>query len=103
MGLLAAINLFFGGIYLLNEAIRDLLAASGTVIVTAGFLLALGSFVLLYLVWPSAKSALEGRFSLESREVNLRRTELAAYGQAIQEQVDTPGAVTESERLPGPM
>lgn len=61
LGLFASANLLLGGLYLLNEAIRDPLAASGMAIITSGFLLTLSAFLLTYLVWPRAKSCFETR------------------------------------------
>jgi uncharacterized BrkB/YihY/UPF0761 family membrane protein len=57
-GLFATVILFCCGAYLLTEAISDPPDpfASGTVIVTAGFILSLASFLLTYLVWPKAKT-----------------------------------------------
>jgi hypothetical protein len=56
-GLFAAINLFLIGFYLLKEAIRDPLHASGAVIVSAGFMLALAGFLFVYLLRPRVEAA----------------------------------------------
>jgi hypothetical protein len=51
-------SLFCCGAYLLTEGISDPPdpLASGTVIVTAGFILSLASFLLTYLVWQRGKA-----------------------------------------------
>jgi hypothetical protein len=59
LGLFAAINLFLFVAYLLSEALRDPLDATGIAIVTAGFMPALAGFLLVYIVWPRAKSVFE--------------------------------------------
>lgn len=103
LGLFAATNLLLLGAYLLSEALRDPLDASGMAIVTAGFLLALASFLLTYIVWPRAKSVLAREQTLDRQKVTVRGPVLNAYEPGAHAPLHTKGPATDARQLPGPM
>lgn len=103
LGLFAAINLFLCGVYLLREAIRDPLEASEAGVITAGFTLALASFLVTYLVWPRAKYALGRDPKLTEHGESLHGAVLTVSGGTVYRQVAAKRTLTESKHLPGPM
>lgn len=103
LGLFAAVNLFLWGAYLLTEAIRDPLRATGIAVLVAGFFLALASFLMAFLLWPKGRRALardeepDDDFDCTSGPV------LTVYGQTVQDQPKAKLALREGKNLPGPM
>jgi hypothetical protein len=65
LGLFTSANLLFGGLYLLDEAIRNPLRASGMAVIISGFLLALSAFMF-------------DLFSLAQGQVGLRNPPLSS-------------------------
>ncbi|HYA64623.1 MAG TPA: hypothetical protein VED66_15570 [Candidatus Sulfotelmatobacter sp.] len=103
LGLFAAITLFLCGAYLLTEAIRDPLEASESAVICAGFTLSLASFVLTYLVWPRAKSALLRDQDSPRHQESVRGAVLTVYGQALHTRIEAKRLLAESKNLRGPM
>jgi hypothetical protein len=105
-GLFATVILFCCGAYLLTEAISDPPDpfASGTVIVTAGFILSLASFLLTYLVWPRAKTAFARSEHFHWQREVFRGPVVNVYRFARNTRTETSRTVTDSEpQIPGPM
>ena len=103
LGLFAAFILFLGGAYLLTEAIRDPLKASEAAVICSGFTLSLASFLLTYLVWPRAKSALEKDPDSPRHRESVRGAVLTVYGQELHTRIDAKRLLAESKNLRGPM
>jgi hypothetical protein len=97
MGLFLALPLLFCGAFLLLEAIRNPLQASGTVILAAAFALALGGFLILFLVWPSIRRALARHEDAEESPP------LTVYGEAVQAGIKATRILGEGNNLLGPM
>lgn len=103
LGLFAAITLFLCGAYLLTEAIRDPLEATEAAVICAGFTLSLASFVLTYLIWPRAKSALVKDQDSPQHGKNVHGGVLTVYGQTLHTNIEAKRWLAESQNLRGPM
>jgi hypothetical protein len=99
LGSFAGIILLLGGAYLMTEALLNPLGASDAGVLTAGFALALSSFLLIYLVWP------RGRMGMAKREpvISNGRKWMTLYGETVQNRVAAKRALREDKDLPGPM
>jgi len=100
LGLFAAVNLFLFGAYLLSVAIRDPLEASPTVIVTAGFMLALATFLLVYLVSPRVKAAFGKPSEFARHQRTFAGPVLTVYGEALRSQIEAEHALTLAKQIP---
>ena len=100
LGLFAAVNLFLIGSYLLSVAIRDPLKASPMDIVSAGFMLALAGFLLVYLVSPRIKAAFAKPTDFARHQGTFAGPVLTVYRQALRSQIETEHALTLAEQIP---
>jgi len=104
LGLFVAAVLLLCGAYLLMEAIRDPLEASGTTVLTAGFMLALASFVITFLIWPRRKMALaRDDEDLDQVPEYIKSSVLTVYGESAQNRIEAKQALGTEKDLPGPM
>jgi len=103
MVLFAAINLFLYGAYLLKEALRDPLGAAELSVVVAGFMLALASFLLIYLAGPRIKSTFIEDEDPDEGEEQRMGPVLTVYGEAVQKRLEAERTLGEEKDLPGPM
>lgn len=101
--LFAAVNLFLYGAYLLKEALRDPIGATGLAVVVAGFVLALAAFLFGYLVWPRGKSALARGEDYDWGEEQRMGPVLTVYGEPVQNRLEAERTLGEGKDLPGPM
>jgi hypothetical protein len=85
------------------EALTDPLGASDVGVLTAGFALALSSFLLVYLVWPRGKMELAKREHAAREEENWKGSVLTVYGETVQNRIVAKRALGEGKDLPGPM
>jgi hypothetical protein len=98
LGSFAGLILLLGGGYLMAEALLDPLGASDMGVLTAGFALALSSFLLVYLVWPRSKMALAKRESNHAEE-----EKWMVCGENVQNPMPANRTLSERKNLPGPM
>jgi hypothetical protein len=103
MGLFAAAILFVCGGYLLLEAIRNPLGANDTAVLAAGFTLALGGSLIIFLVWPRGRSEMAKHQDSVPCPEYLKGPVLTVYGQAMQNRLEAKRVLGESKHLPGPM
>jgi hypothetical protein len=103
LGAFAGLILLLGGGYLMAEALLDPLGASDLGVLTAGFSLALSSFLLVYLVWPRRRMAMAKREQTEADEEPLKAPVLTLYGETVQSRALAKRALGEGKHLPGPM
>lgn len=103
LGLFAAVTLFLWGAYLLTEAIRNPLRATGVAVLVAGFMLALASFLMAFLVWPRGRRALARDEDPDEDFEYTRGPVLSVYGVAVQERLDAKQVLQEGRNLLRPM
>jgi len=104
LGLFAAVALLLYGTYLLAESIGDPLEASGTTVLIAGFMLALASFVITFLIWPRRKMALaRDDEDLDQVPEYIKSPVLTVYGDSAQNRIEAKQALGTEKDLPGPM
>lgn len=103
LGLFAAVTLFVWGAYLLSEAIRNPLRATGVAVLVAGFMLALASFLVAFLVWPGGRRALARDEDPDEDFENTAGLVLTVYGEAVHERLEAKQVLKEGKNLPGPM
>ncbi|MGB7731451.1 MAG: hypothetical protein WBL50_25750 [Candidatus Acidiferrum sp.] len=103
LGAFAATVLLLGGGYLMTEALLNPLSASDVGVLTAGFALALASFLSVYLLSPRR------RIETAMCEKNARNEEkwnmpvLTVYGETVQKRIVAKQILGEGKNLPGPM
>lgn len=85
------------------EALMNPLGASDVGILAAGFILALSSFLLIYLVWPHGAMALARRERASHGERKPEGKALTLYGETVQNRLEAERALGEDHSLPGPM
>lgn len=102
-GLFAAGPLFLCGTYLLTEAIRDPLGASGTSVIAAGFTLALASFLVIFLLRPRGGRGKADREGWEEVPEEWEGPVMTVYGRTAQNRMDGERMLGEGKTLPGPM
>ena len=103
LGAFAGIVLLLGGAYLMMEALMNPLGASDVGVLAAGVVLALASFLLVYLVRPTRRSELSRR-EHECTEVEMRKSPaLTIYGETVQNRIVAKQALGAVKNLPGPM
>jgi len=100
LGLFAAVNLFLVGSYLLSVAIRDPLEASPVDIVGAGFMLALASFLVVYLVSPRIKAAFAKPADFAQQHRTFAGPVLTVCGEALRSQIEAEHALTLAKQIP---
>jgi len=103
LGAFAGLILLLGGGYLMAEALLDPLGASDLGVLTAGFSLALSSFLLVYLVWPRTKMALAKREQTKADEEEWKGPAPTVHGEALRSRSVAKHALGEEKHLPGPM
>lgn len=103
LSLFAGVMLFLGGAYLLTHAIRVPLEASTFNVLVAGFTLALGSFLITYVVWPWSGSALSKHEDLDGVPEYWKGPALTVYGEAVQTRLEATRVLVDEKNLPGPM
>ena len=101
LGMFVEINLCLCGMYLLSEAIREPLAADQVTVLGAGVILALATFLMIYLVRPKWNEMLAERGEGEARGTS--GTAFTAHGELMQTRVDAERVLQENDNLPGPM
>jgi hypothetical protein len=99
-GLFTAITLFLLGFYLLREAIFNPLQASPAVIVSAGFMITLSSFLFAYLSLPRLKALFARQRELDQNPIEWATPVLTVYGEALREQIETEQVLVLERRLP---
>jgi len=102
LGLFLAGVLLAGGTYLLDDAIREPLEASGMSVVVAGLALSLGAFAIVYLVWPRRHVAIARR-RFERFDDEWENYALTAFGESVQNRLEARQAPEDHSDLPGPM
>jgi hypothetical protein len=103
LGSFAGIILLLGGAYLMTEALLNPLGASDAGVLTAGFALALSSFLLIYLVWPRGRMGMAKREPVISNGGKWKSPVMTLYGETVQNRIAAKRALREDEDLPGPM
>lgn len=103
LGLFVAGILLAGGAYLLTDAIRDPLEASAISVVVAGLALSLGGFAVVYFVWPRGHLTIAHSSELERFDDEWKNYVLTAYGESVQNRLETRRILKEHRDLPGPM
>jgi predicted cation transporter len=103
LGLFAASIVLLYGIHLLMKAFTEPLEASEMTVIGAGFMLALASFGIAFLVWPSGRTALGRNEHYLPGEDFMDGTVLTVYGNRKQSQVEANRLLAERRNLPGPM
>jgi len=103
LGMFAGGTLFLTGAYLLTHAIRDPMKASEVSVLAAGFVLALGSFLITYVVWPRSGLELARNEDFEGIPEYWKGPVRAVYGEAVQTKLEAKRVLVEGKNLPGPM
>ena len=102
LGMCFAVVLLSSGAYLLADAISDPLEASATAVLVAGLSLALGGFATVYLVWPRRHLSIARRSELERLDDAWKNQVLTAYGESVQNHLESRKALEGHRDLPGP-
>lgn len=100
LGLFTEAALLFCGSYLLAGALLRPLEAGELSVVGGGLALALATWLLLFLFWPSGRQIKAWREPIESETYDEL---LTAYGQAVRARMEATRVLTENDDLPGPM
>jgi hypothetical protein len=103
LGAFAAVILLVGGGYLMAEALLDPLGASDMSVLTAGFALALSSFLLVYLVWPRGRLELAKRERRRHDDTMWSGPTLTVYGGTVHSRMEAKQGLVDRKSLPGPM
>jgi len=103
LGLFIASVLLATGAYLLTDAIREPLEASEIAVLVAGLALALGAFAIVYLLWPRGHLAIAHRNDLERFDDEWKNYVLTAYGESVQNRLETTRILQDRGDLPGLM
>lgn len=103
IGTFLAVVLLFTGGYLLAETFLNPLGASDMGLIAAGFVLALSSFLLVYLVRPRAKLELGRREQAVKDAEALPGSRLTVYGETVQKHIAAQQTLGKAKTLPGPM
>lgn len=103
LGLFAGTILLLGGGYLMTQALVNPLGASEMDALTAGFALALSSFLLVYLLFPRKRAKLARRDHAAREEEICRGPVLTVYGETEQNRLVAKQALGAGKNLPGPM
>ena len=103
LGAFAGVVLLLGGGYLMIEALIDPLGASDVAVLTAGFALALSSFLLVYLVWPNRRMELAKHEHAAREEAKAEPPVLTVYGKTLQHRIVAKRSLGDGKNLPGPM
>jgi len=103
LGAFTGAVLLLGGSYLMVEALIDPLHASDASVITAGFALALSSFLLVYFVYPRRRMELAKREFEEREEAKSNGPILTVYGETVQNRMVAEQVLGEGKNLPGPM
>jgi len=101
LGAFAGLVLFVGGAYLMDEVLRNPLGASDTGILAAGFVLALASFLLIYLVWPHGAMALARRERPSHAGRKPEGPVLTLYGETLQKRLEAGRALGAEQQAAG--
>ena len=102
LGVLFASALLAGGTYLLLEAIREPLKASGTSVILAGLALSLGGYAIVFLAWPRRHLAIAHRRG-ERVDDEWKNYVLTEYGDSVQNRLELRHELKGRTDLPGPM
>ncbi len=100
LGLFAATNVFPCGAYLLGGALLDPLRATDVAMVVAGFVLALASFVVAYLIWSRGREALARRREMRREAAYPKGPVLTIYGQTVEDPRESRRGLAETKGLP---
>ena len=103
LGLFAAINLFLCGTYLLMKALYDPLESTDTSVLVAGFMLALASFLITYLIWPRGRSALARHDDSDPRPAYPKDPLFTVEAEAVQARLEARRGLGDAKSMPGPM